>query len=153
VTKQCPPTSSTLASLAPREHPRTQANAGRDTRPVCPSTRRRIYLIHNTLHTHRKPRRASYFGNPAVTMSALCAISALWGILRMSKGWSSLELPLPARLTAATFPWHTTHSIIDMASPFRGRFPQTHHHATHYISAHGVSHKNAALPQQQTSRG
>jgi hypothetical protein len=28
-------------------------------------------------------------------MSALCAISALWGILRMSKERSSFELPLP----------------------------------------------------------
>jgi hypothetical protein len=48
--------------------------------------------------THRKPRRASYFGNPAVTMSALCAISALWGTpyeqgMKLARAFTSHQPP------------------------------------------------------------
>jgi hypothetical protein len=42
---------SKITLLATREHPRTTHNAGRDARPVRPSTRRHIYLTHKQLHT------------------------------------------------------------------------------------------------------
>jgi hypothetical protein len=92
----------------------------RDARPVRPSTRRHIYLTHNTLRSSVGPR----LGVAATHSSPLSQSSNLPNLPNSTNSTNPTPRPRP-----------------------QTPLPQQN------IPIHGVSHKTAASPQQQTSRG